>query len=79
MRMDEQLASRFKCVKCNHRGGRAKRFAATGTGISKLIDLQHNRYVAVSCLHCGYTEVYDPEMLEGKSHTGNILDFIFGD
>ncbi len=78
MRIDEALAARFVCAKCHHQGGRTKRFAATGTGLSKLIDLQHNKYLAVSCLNCGYTEVYDPEMLEGKHRLGDVLDVIFG-
>ena len=78
MRIDEQLAGRFRCPKCKHRGGRSKRFAAPGTGISRLLDIQHNRYVAVSCLNCGYTEVYDPTILEGNSRLGDVMDVLFG-
>ncbi len=78
MPIDEQLAARFRCPKCRHAGGKAKRFAATGTGFSRLLDLQHQRYVAVSCLHCGFTEVYDPSVLEGQSRLGDVLDLIFG-
>ena len=78
MKIDDQLAERFRCSKCNHRGGNARRFAATGTGLSKILDIQHNRYIGVSCRHCGFTEFYDPRVLEGNSHLGNVLDVIFG-
>jgi predicted nucleic-acid-binding Zn-ribbon protein len=78
MRIDDQLAERFVCSKCNHRGARVKRFAATGTGISKLFDFQHNTYLTASCGNCGYTELYNPEVLEGKSKVGTVLDVIFG-
>lgn len=78
MQIEDQLADRFRCPKCNRRGGVAKRFAATGTGLSKLFDIQHNKFIAVSCNYCGFTEIYNPEILEGKSHTGTILDVLFG-
>jgi predicted nucleic-acid-binding Zn-ribbon protein len=34
--------------------------------------------VSVSCRNCGYTEIYNPEVLEGKKHLGSILDVLFG-
>lgn len=76
--LDEEIEKRFVCSKCNHSGATVKRFAATGTGLSKLFDIQHNEFIAVSCLHCGFTEIYNPEILEGKNNLGTILDIIFG-
>jgi predicted nucleic-acid-binding Zn-ribbon protein len=78
MSIDEQMATRFVCSKCNNQGASTKRFSAAGTGISKILDIQHNQFVAVSCRNCGYTEIYNPEVLEGKKHLGSILDVIFG-
>ncbi len=78
MDLDEQLALRFVCAKCKKRGGLVKRFAATGTGLTRFIDVKHTRFVAVSCKNCGFTELYNPEILEGKSKTGDILDYLFG-
>jgi len=77
VRIEEQLAPRFVCPKCHHAGASSRRFAATGTGISKLFDIQHNKFVALTCRNCGFTEVYDPRVLEGKDHLGTILDVIF--
>jgi predicted nucleic-acid-binding Zn-ribbon protein len=78
MSLDEQLEVRFVCSKCKSSGATVKRFASTGTGISRLFDIQHNKFIAVSCLSCGYTEIYNPDILEGKDHLGNILDILFG-
>jgi predicted nucleic-acid-binding Zn-ribbon protein len=78
MALEDQFASRFKCAKCRSTGARVKRIAAPGRGISKILDIQHNQFIMVSCGHCGYTEVYNPEVIEGKRHVGSILDILFG-
>ena len=78
MNLDQELARRFVCAKCRSRGARVTRFAATGTGLSRLFNLQHNEFVAVSCSNCGYTEMYNPQILEGKSVGTDVLDLLFG-
>jgi len=77
MELDENLGRRFVCSKCKSSGGITKRVATTGTGISKLLDIQHNKYIAISCRRCGYTEFYNPSILEEQSRLGDILDVIF--
>ena len=77
MTIDEQLAQRFSCPKCRRSGARVRRFAATGRGLTKIMDIQHNKYIAVSCRYCGFTELYIPDMLEKKSHLGDVLDVLF--
>jgi len=43
------------------------------------MDWQRNKYYFVTCLNCGYTEVYDAEVLEGKKDVlGDLFDLIFG-
>lgn len=76
MKLDEQLQTRFKCPKCKHQGAKTRRFAATGAGFSRFIDIQHNVFLAVSCKHCGFTELYDPRIIEGGGHLMDVLDFI---
>ncbi|MEM8884977.1 MAG: zinc ribbon domain-containing protein [Planctomycetota bacterium] len=78
MDLDAQIASRFRCPKCNERGATTKRIATTGTGLSKLFDIQHNRFIAVTCRSCGFTELYNPDVLEKKSRVSDVLDVIFG-
>lgn len=62
------------CMKCGSTEASQKEVAMTGTGLSKMFDLQHNQFVVVSCNNCGYSEFYNK-----KSSTGsNILDLFFG-
>jgi len=76
--LDTQLAARFVCTKCRAAGGSVKRIAATGTGLSRLLDVQHNQFVAVTCTNCGYTELYSPQVLGEKDDLGTALDILFG-
>jgi len=78
MTFDAELQNKFICSKCNNPGGAVKRVSMSGTGLSKLMDIQHNQFVAVSCNRCGYTELYNPEIFEGKDNFMNILDLLFG-
>jgi predicted nucleic-acid-binding Zn-ribbon protein len=77
--IEKELESRFVCAKCRSTGAEVKSLAMSGTGLSKLLDIQHNRYVFASCTNCGFTEVYNLDILAGKrDDTLNILDVIFG-
>lgn len=79
MDLEASIRSRFKCAKCGHDQARIKEVAMTGTGLSKIFDIQHNHYLFVSCLNCGHTEVFDPTVLRGRRGTlSTILDILFG-
>lgn len=79
MKIAEEIASRFRCTKCHNTGASVKSLAITGTGASKIFNIQHNRYIFASCNNCGYTEIFDLDMLSGgKDTVRNILDAIFG-
>jgi len=78
MALEDELGTRFVCAKCQTRGAKVKRISTAGVGLSKILDVQHNQFLTASCTHCGYTEVYNPEVLEGKRQLGNILDVLFG-
>lgn len=43
-----------------------------------MFDIEHNVFIAASCENCGYTEVYNPEVLEGKDDVGAVMDLLFG-
>ena len=76
--IEKEMESRFVCAKCHSSGAIVKSLAMTGTGLSKLLDIQHNRYVFASCKNCGYSEVYNLDILKGsKDEAGNILDILF--
>lgn len=77
--VENQLAEAFICRKCDHRGAEVQRLSMSGTGISRLFDVQPYRYAFVSCAHCGYTEVFNLKTLAGKDDLGMFLDILFAD
>ncbi len=76
---DGLLASKFKCPLCNHTGASVQRLSMSGTGISRLLEIQPYRYAFVSCKNCGYTQVFNLEVLEDKDDLGRFLDVLFMD
>ena len=77
--VNEALASRFVCARCRQQGGHVEELAMSGTGLSRLFELQPYRYAFVSCLNCGYTEAYSLDILQGKDDVGRFLDILFLD
>lgn len=78
--LEQAIENRYRCARCGHDACRVKEVAMTGTGISKLIDLQYNHYLFVSCLRCASVEIYDPAVLRGRPTGGlsHMLDLLFG-
>ena len=74
---ESELARAFVCGKCNQAGGHVERLAMSGTGISRLLEIQPYRYAYVSCNNCGYTEIYNLKILEGKDDLGTFLEILF--
>jgi uncharacterized protein len=62
------------CLKCGSRDTGQKEVAMTGTGLSKLFDVQHNTFIVIFCKNFGYSEFYNKK----SSKASNILDLFFG-
>ena len=77
--VEEQLSEAFHCPKCDQHGAHVERLSMSGTGISRLFEIQPYRYAFTSCNNCGYTEIYNLTTLEGKDDAGDLLDIIFMD
>ncbi len=60
----------YSCPKCNGVKYRSGEIRTTGSGISRFLNLQNQKYATVSCGTCGYTELF---RMDG-SGIGNILD-----
>ncbi|MFW6317762.1 MAG: zinc ribbon domain-containing protein [Halorubrum sp.] len=60
------------CPKCGSEETETDEIATSGTGLTKLFDVQNRKFVVVSCANCGYSELY-----KGQS-TGNAIDFFIG-
>lgn len=69
-----KLRSNGGCIKCGSTRAATKDVAMTGTGISKMLDLQHNQFTVVYCEDCGYSEFYNKKSSKGS----NLLDLFFG-
>ncbi len=78
-RADDLLAQKFVCPKCSERGAHVERLAMSGTGLSRLFEIQQHRYAFVSCHNCGYTEIFNLRTIEGRDDLGSLLDMLFMD
>ena len=76
-RVEDLLSREFTCARCKQKGAHVERLAMSGTGISRLFEIQPYRYAFVSCTNCGYTEVYNLKVLDGKDDLGTFLEVLF--
>jgi predicted nucleic-acid-binding Zn-ribbon protein len=60
------IANKFECSKCKHKECEIDEIAMTGAGLSKLLNIQYHHFLYVSCLQCGFVEIYNPNMLLNK-------------
>ncbi len=76
-KVDQVLADQFVCPRCDTRGADVQRLAMSGTGLSRFLEIQAYRYAFASCINCGYTEVFNLRILEGKDDLGTFLEILF--
>lgn len=76
---EQILGQEFVCPRCDHKQGQVEKLSMSGTGLSRLLEIQHHRYAFVSCTNCGYTEVFNLRTLEGKDNLGTFLEILFAD
>lgn len=66
--------SKRGCMKCGSTEADTKEIATTGAGLSKMFDIQHNKFLVVFCKNCGYSELYNKE----TTTASNVIDFFLG-
>ncbi|WP_435359728.1 zinc ribbon domain-containing protein [Haloarchaeobius sp. DFWS5] len=69
---DASRRSTGGCPKCGSRGTEVDTISTTGSGLSKMFDIQNRRFKVISCTNCGYSELY-----KGTSD-GDLVDLFFG-
>ena len=74
--LDQEIASRFRCAKCRTQGASVTRLAFYQPMASAFA--YGDRFLAVSCSCCGFTELYNPDMLERQGTRMELLDLLFG-
>ena len=63
----------YSCVKCAGTKYAAGEIRTTGSGLSRFLNLQNQKFATVSCTGCGYTEVY---RMDASGAIGNIFDIL---
>jgi hypothetical protein len=61
----------YSCAKCEAKTYDAGELRTTGSGISRFLNLQNQKYATVACTECGYTELY---RLDGTGKIANVFD-----
>ncbi|WP_254537399.1 zinc ribbon domain-containing protein [Halomarina litorea] len=62
------------CPKCGHGEVDVGEISTTGSGLSKMFDIQTNKFKVVSCTNCGYSELYR----DVGSGGSDLADIFFG-
>ena len=63
----------YSCIKCTGTDYTAGEIRTTGSGISRFLNWQNQKFATVSCKGCGYTEVY---RIDPSGAIGNIFDIL---
>ena len=61
----------YSCAKCRGKNYRSGELRTTGSGLTRFLNVQNQKYATVACTQCGYTDLY---RLDG-SGVGNVIDF----
>ena len=64
----------YTCLKCSNTTYQTGQMRATGSILSKILDIQTEKFTSVTCKKCTYTEFYKTD----SSSLGNIFDFFTG-
>lgn len=68
------MNGKWECPKCSNVSYETGQFQATGGTLSKIFDVQSEKFSTVTCSKCKYTEIYKAK----TSDLGNIFDLFFG-
>lgn len=61
----------YSCDKCGAKTYQSGELRTTGSGISRFLNLQNQKYATVACTECGFTELY---RVDGSGMIGNAFD-----
>ena len=64
----------YTCPKCESHDYTLGQMRATGGTLSKIFDVQTEKYTSVTCKRCTYTEFYKTK----TSGLSNVFDFFTG-
>lgn len=78
--LEAAIESRFRCKNCDGQDCEIQEVAMSGTGLSKIMDIEYNHYLFVTCTDCGVVVVYNPDVLRGhrSGRISTLMDILFG-
>ena len=68
--MSDQIRN-YTCPKCNSKIYKLGQMRATGGTLSKIFDIQNQKFTSVTCEKCTYTEFYKTK----TNAISNVFDF----
>ena len=68
--MSDQIRN-YTCPKCDSKDYKLGEMRATGGTLSKIFDIQNQKFTSVTCARCSYTEFYKTK----TSGISNVFDF----
>lgn len=63
----------YACAKCKGTSFQTAEIRTTGSGISRFLNLQNQKFAAITCDECAYTELY---RMKPGGRAGAILDIL---
>ncbi len=68
------MGKQYSCSKCHATEYSTSEITTTGSGLSRFFDLQNQKFTAISCGKCGYTDLFRSDGSGGLK--GNIIDLL---
>lgn len=66
------MSKGYVCPKCSNTEYEKDEICTTGSGFSKIFDVQNRKFTTVTCTRCKYTEIYKVP----TNKIDDIFDFI---
>ncbi len=74
MSSEPESVKSFTCPKCSNTSFETGEIRTTGSGLSRFLDFQNQKFAHITCDSCGYTEFFKRR----GGRAGNILDLFTG-
>ena len=65
----------YKCSKCGEKESETGEIRTTGSGLSRFLNLQNNKFGYIACKQCGFCDFY---RLNSNGKFLNVLDILSG-
>ena len=74
MANEPENIKQYECPKCSNSSYETGEIRTTGSGLSRFMNLQNQKFAHITCDTCGYTEFFKRR----SRGAGNILDLFLG-